>query len=118
MTEETTLDELGIAVRLAAPRRPFVLIQLEGPGAPREVPLELPEFVVGRSLQAHFTIDSSRISRQHFTLRRQGPDYLLTDLDSANGVFLNGVRVHSAVLRDGDMVQIGDVVLLYREGDG
>ena len=33
-----------------------------------------------------------------------------------NGIVLNGLKVHSAVLRDGDQVQLGDVVLSYREG--
>jgi pSer/pThr/pTyr-binding forkhead associated (FHA) protein len=38
------------------------------------------------------------------------------DLESANGVYLNGVRVHSAGLFEGDTIQIGDVLLMFREG--
>lgn len=111
------MADRGIASRFEAARKPFLLVQVEGPGAPREVKLDLPEMVVGRSLQAHLTIESTLISRQHFALRRQGPDYVGVDLDSVNGLFLNGLRVHSAILRDGDVLQIGDVVLVYREGD-
>ncbi|HOU91070.1 MAG TPA: FHA domain-containing protein [Polyangiaceae bacterium] len=117
VTEATKMVERGIGSRFEAARKPFLLLQVEGPGAPREVKLDLPEMVVGRSLQAHLAIESSLISRQHFALRRQGPDYVCVDLDSVNGLYLNGLRVHSAVLRDGDVLQIGDVVLLYREGD-
>jgi pSer/pThr/pTyr-binding forkhead associated (FHA) protein len=40
------------------------------------------------------------------------------DLESSNGVFLNGVRVHSAALHEGDVIQIGDAVLVFREGGG
>ena len=90
--------------------------QVQGPGAPREFVLDLPEVIVGRSLHATISIDGGGVSRQHFSLKRNGPEYTFTDLDSANGVFLNGVKTHSAVLREGDVLQLGDVVLVYHEG--
>jgi pSer/pThr/pTyr-binding forkhead associated (FHA) protein len=96
--------------------KPFVLCQMAGPGAPREHRLDLEEMIVGRSLQAHISIDSGLLSRRHLALRRSGPEYTCQDLDSSNGLFLNGVRAHSAVLRDGDTLQIGDVVFVFREG--
>ena len=72
--------------------------------------------VVGRSVQVHISIDSGLISRRHIVLKRAGPEYSCEDLNSSNGMFLNGVKVHSAVLRDGDTLQIGDVVFVFREG--
>jgi hypothetical protein len=117
VTEQTMLADRRVASRYDVGRKPFRLAQVEGPGAPRELILALPELIIGRSIQAHLAIDSTLISRQHLALRREGPDYVCLDLDSANGVFLNGLRIHSAVLRDGDVLQLGDVVLLYREGD-
>ncbi len=97
-------------------RSPPMLRQIEGPGAPREFTLELDSIVVGRSQQAHISIESTLISRRHMGLQRSGPEIVCTDLDSANGIYLNGVKAHSAVLREGDMLQIGDVVLVYHEG--
>jgi pSer/pThr/pTyr-binding forkhead associated (FHA) protein len=47
--------------------------------------------------------------------RRQGPELQLADLDSANGVYVNGVKTHSAVLHEGDTIQIGDVVFVLHE---
>ena len=38
------------------------------------------------------------------------------DLDSRNGVYLNGVKIHSAVLHGGDNLQLGSVVLVFHEG--
>lgn len=96
--------------------KPFVLDQVRGPGSPAEWVLERPEIVVGRSVQADISIDSHMLSRRHVVLRRRDGEYQVTDLDSANGLYLNGVRAHSAVLREGDLVQIGDVVFLYHEG--
>jgi pSer/pThr/pTyr-binding forkhead associated (FHA) protein len=72
--------------------------------------------VIGRSLQAHITLDSSLLSRRHVALKRTGPEYTCVDLGSTNGFYVNGVKAHSAVLHEGDALQMGDVVLLYREG--
>jgi pSer/pThr/pTyr-binding forkhead associated (FHA) protein len=98
------------------PGKPFVLQLVQGPGAPREFVLDIEEIVVGRSLQAHISVESHLISRRHIVLKKHGPEYVCLDLDSKNGMFLNGVKVHSAVLREGDTIQIGDVVLVYNEG--
>lgn len=102
----------------AVPRvgKPFVLEQLQGPGAPKEFVLGPGETVVGRSLQAAISIASGAISRQHLMLKRVGSEYSCQDLNSSNGVFLNGVKTHSAVLRQGDTLQIGDVVFIFHEG--
>lgn len=97
-------------------KTPFLLQQLEGPGAPRDYVLDLDEMVVGRSAQAHIAIESHLISRRHMLLKRSGPEFVCSDLNSSNGVYLNGVKAYSAVLREGDTIQIGDVVLVYREG--
>jgi pSer/pThr/pTyr-binding forkhead associated (FHA) protein len=97
-------------------KKPFVLEQLQGPGAPREFVLDLDEIVVGRSLQATISVESGSISRQHFSLKRKGAEFTCTDLNSSNGVYLNSVKTHSAVLREGDVLQIGDVVFVYHEG--
>jgi DNA segregation ATPase FtsK/SpoIIIE, S-DNA-T family len=91
------------------------LEQIRGPGAPREFSLGLGETVVGRSTQATLHIDSALLSRRHVAIRTTGPEHRLYDLESANGVYVNGVKAHSAVLHDGDTLQIGDVVLVFHE---
>ncbi len=103
-------DPLGRSVE------PSWLEQREGPGAPARFLLEQPESIVGRSSEAHFTIESSLISRRHAIFVQSGPEVTCRDLDSSNGVYLNGVKVHSALLHEGDTLQIGDVVLLFHEG--
>jgi len=95
-------------------QRPW-LEQVRGPGAPREFSLGIGETVVGRSTQATLHIDSALLSRKHVAIRKHGPEHRLYDLDSANGVYVNGVKAHSAVLHDGDTLQIGDVVLVFHE---
>jgi pSer/pThr/pTyr-binding forkhead associated (FHA) protein len=60
-------------------------------------------------------LTSKRASRQHAFLRLHGTDCMLFDNDSHNGVFLNGVKVYSAVLRDGDVIQVADSIFVYSE---
>lgn len=92
-----------------------MLEQVRGPGAPRRIALALAETVVGRGQQANVTIESALLSRRHVVFRRSGPELSLADLDSANGVFVNGVKAHSAVLHEGDTIQLGDVVFVLHE---
>jgi hypothetical protein len=114
--EDTVLGQPGVMPSSGCYTKPFLLQQIAGPGAPRDIVLDLDELVVGRSHQAHICIDSARLSRKHMALRRSGVEYVCADLDSANGLFLNGVKAHSAVLREGDTIQIGEVVFIYHEG--
>ena len=114
--EEPTV-ELSQPIELGAARsqRTPTLEQVRGPGAPRVVRLTEDEVIVGRSLQAAISIDSGSISRRHLALSRVDSGYRCTDLDSSNGVFLNGVKVHSALLHDGDTLQLGDAAFVYHE---
>ncbi len=73
-------------------------------------------YVLGRGDKATLLLDSEEVSRAHARLTRLDGEYTVEDLGSRNGILLNGLRVHAAVLRDGDEVQLGDVVLTYREG--
>jgi two-component system, NtrC family, response regulator AtoC len=97
-------------------RRRHYLEQVEGDGGQRIIPLEGTEMVIGRSPEAHVHLNSARASRQHAFLRVHGTDCTLYDNDSHNGVFLNGVKVHSALLRDGDVIQVADSIFVYSEG--
>ena len=116
LEEQTVVGQPDVVPSARSFKKPFLLQQVKGPGAPRDYVLELAEMVVGRSHQAHISIDSGMLSRRHISLTRSGPEYTCSDLDSSNGMYLNGVKAHSAVLREGDTVQIGDVVFIYHEG--
>lgn len=95
---------------------PPSLRMIIGPGAPAPFILQGERLVVGRSPDADLQVQSTDLSRMHMELRKTGSEYSCVDLDSSNGVFLNGVRIHSAVLRHGDRVQLGDVIFVYNEG--
>jgi pSer/pThr/pTyr-binding forkhead associated (FHA) protein len=96
--------------------KPFVLEKVEGPGERREFVLDQDFIVVGRLPESGVRLDSNEVSRKHMLLKKIGDEYACTDMESHNGVFLNGVKIHSATLREGDTLQIGDVILIYHEG--
>ncbi len=91
------------------------LQQIKGPGAPQVLLLSEPRYVLGRSPEADFTFDSAKLSRRHVELRQCDGTYMFVDLESTNGVFINGVKAHSSTLTEGDMISIGDIVFQYRK---
>jgi len=104
----------GVRVR---PRRAHALELTGGPGSPSRVSLERDRLTIGRAAGAGLLLDSDEVSRNHATLTRLDDEYTIEDLGSRNGIYLNGLKVHAAVLRDGDELQLGDVFLLYHEGN-
>lgn len=114
--QRTTLaGDVNIASVPQRPR-PHFLDLVEGEGVPPRFELGKDDLVVGRGTEAEIQLPSDKVSRKHALIRRRNQEYSVYDLDSLHGVFLNGIRVHSAVLRDEDVVQFADVVFIYREG--
>jgi serine phosphatase RsbU (regulator of sigma subunit) len=67
---------------------------------------------IGRSARNDLCLDDPFASRVHAELRREGQTLWLTDLGSANGTYVNGVRIREAVpIAPGDRVQIGETLL-------
>ncbi len=78
-----------------------------------ETPLQSFPFILGRSDSAELQLDSSRVSREHLEIIRQGKVYRVRDLGSTNGTFLNGRPVTEAELNDGDLLLVADVELVF-----
>jgi predicted component of type VI protein secretion system len=66
---------------------------------------------IGRDPSCDLVLNDAKCSRRHAVIE-DGPSGLaLRDTGSANGVFLNGKRVERAILRDGDLLRIGEVII-------
>jgi pSer/pThr/pTyr-binding forkhead associated (FHA) protein len=117
MTEfEPTVTGNAHILRRQRDTRRHSLEQVEGDEGARVIPMDGVEMVIGRDPDAHVSLNSKRASRQHAFLRLRGTDCMLYDNDSHNGVFLNGIKVYSALLRDGDVIQVADSIFVYSEG--
>jgi len=70
---------------------------------------------LGRSPSADIVLDHVTVSRRHAVLSEENGRYVLLDDRSRNGVLVNGERVGRAVLRNGDVIHLGEVVARYVE---
>jgi pSer/pThr/pTyr-binding forkhead associated (FHA) protein len=74
-------------------------------GTRREIPRG--SVTIGRSPGNNIVADSQLVSKVHARIERSGVEMLVTDLQSANGTFVNGERIDSRILKDGDEVSVG-----------
>lgn len=81
---------------------------------PEVVSLETFPFIVGRSESCSLPIDSHRVSREHATIEQVGDGLAVRDLASTNGTFVNGQRIESAELNDGDLLVFADTEFSFR----
>ena len=92
---------------------PHLLVIQEGPSAGKIYPLEGDEILIGREPDSTLQIDSPGISRRHARLYFQNNQYLLEDLGSSNGTFVNGERISNPrVLKNGDIISLGKLIQL------
>jgi adenylate cyclase len=73
---------------------------------------------VGRAPDNILWLDDPGLSRRHCEFRRRGSEWLLRDLGSFNGSFVNNLLVTEHALRSGDRVQLGSTVLYFEPDDG
>jgi Inner membrane component of T3SS, cytoplasmic domain len=74
---------------------------------------------VGRDASNHVRLhDTEVMRRRHAEFRRTPDGYRLTDLNSANGTFVNNQKITDVLLQPGDHVQIGQTVLVYVADSG
>jgi pSer/pThr/pTyr-binding forkhead associated (FHA) protein len=72
---------------------------------------------IGRKLENHIAIDDPRISREHAQLRALNGHFVLFDLNSTGGTFVNGQRTQEVVLYPGDLISLAGVTLIYAQND-
>lgn len=90
------------------------LILNEG-GKIKTLPLTREITILGRAESNDIVLPYSNISRRHARVISENGRFQIEDLDSANGVFLNGNQIKAEYLKEGDEIRISDVTLCFRE---
>src|SRR5215212_5805613 len=92
------------------------LVFLSGELIAVPIPLDREEVTLGRALEADVRVNDTQVSRRHVKISAERDDsgtfqYILTDLDSRNGTFINGRRMRREALENGDKISIGETML-------
>ena len=69
--------------------------------------------IIGRESAATLYLPEGSVSRRHSQIERDGDDFILTDLDSLNGTFVNDVPIKRRTLEHGDRIRIGNSHFLF-----
>lgn len=80
----------------------------------REIAVGEQPVQLGRSPDNTVVIDNPAVSGQHARLARQGDRYVLEDLQSTNGTFVNNQRIRQHTLQDGDVIKVGKHTLVFQ----
>ena len=78
-------------------------------------PLTLPVINIGRRADNHLVIEDLRISRTHSQLRAIRGKYVIFDVGSTGGTFVNGQRINQTTLTPGDVISLAGLTLIYSE---
>ncbi len=88
------------------------------PGGPKSVPVGEEAVTIGRTNDNTIPIDDVGVSRRHVQILFVGKGYELVDMGSRNGTKVNGQKAARAMLKAGDVIQVGGVDMVFQEDGG
>ena len=113
---ETPAPEPSVAGVDALPSGSALLVVKRGPNAGSRFLLDRDTTSAGRHPDSDIFLDDVTVSRRHAEFRREGGEFVVIDVGSLNGTYVNREPVDQAVLAGGDEVQIGKFRLVFLTG--
>ena len=95
------------------------LVFLSGELIAAPIPLEREEVILGRSIEADVRVNGAKVARRHARINTvtdpatHATEYILSDFGTRSGTLLNGVKISSEPLQNGDKITIGDQILRF-----
>ncbi len=117
-TEEDTPESEQAGGLEALPSGSALLVVRRGPNAGSRFLLDQDVTTAGRHPDSEIFLDDVTVSRRHAEFVRDGAGFLVRDVGSLNGTYLNRERIESTALAGGDEVQIGKYRLVFLIGTG
>lgn len=93
------------------------LIAINGSLKGSTFPLHTDDVSIGRESASVVCLSHSSVSRRHCLIKRSGNEFVICDLDSYNGTFVNGVPVKEQALTHADQIKVGSIALLFLLGE-
>ena len=90
-------------------------LTIQESGITKEALLDQELFIIGRDGDCGIIMDDNNISRHHAQLKFQDGEWIITDLNSANGTFVNTRPVSSQILKHMDIIQLGGAMLVFND---
>jgi pSer/pThr/pTyr-binding forkhead associated (FHA) protein len=113
---EVTLSKADQATVEALRAGTALLVVLRGPNTGARFLLDDDEVASGRHPDSDIFLDDVTVSRKHAVFRREGNTFVVRDVGSLNGTYVNRERIDEVALRTGDEVQIGKFRLVFYAG--
>ena len=122
--DQTTSASQTVLTEVAEARAPSqgdengCLVVIYGQEMGRRVRVTTEPLVIGRSPKCEIQVDQESVSRNHCRIRFEGGEFLVRDLGSTNGTYVNDDLVHDdGRLRHGDQLKVGRTILKFIVGD-
>jgi FHA domain/zinc-ribbon domain len=116
VTGELAEARAGVAESLSGGHA--LLVVQRGPNAGSRFLLDAEVTSAGRAPDSDIFLDDVTVSRRHAEFTRAAQGYLVRDVGSLNGTYVNRERIEEVLLADGDEVQIGKYRLVFLAGSG
>lgn len=108
-TDLLKLDEAPEVVSL----RKCQLVVIEGPSRGKKVTLNKNATTIGKRENNDIVLGDKTVSRNHLEIQYASDSFLLKDLSSTNGTYINGTKVKEAYLVPGDIIKVGNTVMEF-----
>lgn len=105
--------EAGVGDIEGLPSGSALLVVKRGPNAGSRFLLDRPATSAGRHPNSDIFLEDVTVSRRHAEFRRENGEFWIVDIGSLNGTYVNRKPVQSAVLANGDEIQVGKFRLVF-----
>ncbi len=115
-SDETRLGEDLGETKLDLSRVGFFawLVKLEGGKPTQDYRITEERIFLGRAPSSDIVIDDDLVSKQHAAIYFKNGEFVIDDLNSKNGTFLNGELIERAKLSDGDVIRLGETEFIFK----
>ncbi len=115
-TDETKLGEDVGETKLDLSRVGFFawLVKLEDGRPAEDYRITEERIFLGRAPSSDIVVEDDLVSKQHAAIYFKNGEFIIDDLNSKNGTFLNGELIERARLSDGDVIKMGDTEFIFK----